>query len=75
MASRSARRGQRLFVGAPSIQRERGSRKRLLRTRLRRATPLGLWILLALMLLVMIYGVLWETKYGHRPPAVAQPRK
>jgi hypothetical protein len=75
MASRSGRRGQRLFVGPPSIQRERGSRQRLQRARLRGATPLGLWILLALMLLVMISSVLWETKYGHRPPAVAQPRK
>ena len=37
--------------------------------------PLGLWILLALMLLMIISSVLWETKYGHRPPAVAQPRK
>ena len=37
--------------------------------------PLGLWILLALMLLMMISSVLWETNYGHRPPEVAQPRK
>lgn len=40
-----------------------------------RATPFGLWILLAVMLLVMIGSLLWEMKYGHRPSAAAQPRK
>jgi hypothetical protein len=41
----------------------------------RRRTPWTLWIVLALMVLIILGGYVWEAKYGHHPSKVAQPAK
>jgi hypothetical protein len=52
-------RNARSTAGGPRMGLERSSRNRIARIRWRENTPLGIWILLALLMMVLFVGFPW----------------